>query len=364
MKKPDWKSALYFVLTGLLLAAAAFFNKYPLTVAESGAWIASGFDLTAPEQHSLAYPLFMRAVHWQATMWTVVMAHGLLLNFLLLRLVTIVLPNLPTRLVHFPLVVFLVLLTPMSWAVGTLDPAIWLPMLLLAVFVLLKNEQAGWVDVVVSSLICAIGMGINLPFLACGLIGIVALTDYGALRALPMDRTRKMMLSGLLLAFGLGLALNIAGGTHRLAAPKLSDGFRQFRTIKAGVGYDLFWEDSAPYAALKDRLPNEINEFMNSRQNRAALRFGVVKWVNYGVLFLSILVLLAGLLGTDATLRSLSGYLLFTVIGSLFMTGWLLGPDHLRGSALVSLAPLGAGIVILARLEPRILQGLGNSTQS
>ncbi|MEM7036714.1 MAG: hypothetical protein AAF570_07025, partial [Bacteroidota bacterium] len=141
MTKERIGSVIYFLLTGMIVCGAAFFNKYPLVTDASAGFMESSFILEAPHGQPFGYPLYLRITGWQSTFWPAIIYQGFLLNFLLIRTIRLLVPTIPWRALHFPMVIGLALLSSMSWMAGALLPAIFLSILLLSVFLFFADQD-------------------------------------------------------------------------------------------------------------------------------------------------------------------------------------------------------------------------------
>ncbi|MEO8066817.1 MAG: hypothetical protein ABI599_03895 [Flavobacteriales bacterium] len=114
---------LYYFVTGLILAIPALMNQSPLVFSDSGAYIVSSFKLTAMTDRPMGYPLILRAVTWQASMWPMIFFQCTLASWLI-QLVLRQLQPQRTQLwrLHIPLLGILLLTSSLAWYTSQLMP--------------------------------------------------------------------------------------------------------------------------------------------------------------------------------------------------------------------------------------------------
>lgn len=139
-----WRMFAYGACVTFLIAACAFFNRYPLVFSDSGTYIRSAFTLEPPPDRPIGYSLIIRAVTWQSTLWTVVLFQAAMLAWLLWETLKKVLPaRLDLLRSHLVLVLGLVLFTSMPWYAAQIMPDIFSAMVILVLYLLFRAQELG-----------------------------------------------------------------------------------------------------------------------------------------------------------------------------------------------------------------------------
>lgn len=138
------RSFLYYFATGLILAIPALMNQSPLVFSDSGAYIVSSFKLTAMTDRPMGYPLIMRAVTWQASMWPMIFFQCSLASWLIHLVLRQLVPQRKQlwRL-HLPLLAILLLTSSLAWYTSQLMPDALSGLLGLLLFLVFFGKNLG-----------------------------------------------------------------------------------------------------------------------------------------------------------------------------------------------------------------------------
>lgn len=338
MRSANWKQQLghlgYFLFTAFFVAGAAFFNKFPLVRESSGAYLEASFSLENLAQETMAYPWLIRATTWQATVWTIVLVQAFLLNFLLLRVTKLLVPGLPLRFVHFPVVLLLALFSSMTWVTSTLHPDIFLSLGLLAGFVFVWDDELRRPARIFLGAVLVGSFWTKSEFVLYAImVTPLLLAVWFWKRKLVSARLKKRFLLGmglLLLPFVLTEGVHLISksafhfDSHALATAKVPHPINVAKQLGSGnfTRYPLYWEDNPDpqkaYIAevIHQRLPHEFGEYMNCRQNRDNLQLWYISWLNLPLLFLSLAVLIWGM-SRGQTAGPWAAFLYLVGIGTL-----------------------------------------------
>lgn len=138
---------LYFFVTGLLVIVPALWNQSPLVYSDSGAYIHRVWTLEAMTDRPMGYPLIMRAVSWQVSMWPVVFFQGMMTSWLLFEVLRWAFPKArKLRPAHLTLLIVLVLISSLPWYAAQLMPDALTAPMGLAIFLLLLSDHMGIVE--------------------------------------------------------------------------------------------------------------------------------------------------------------------------------------------------------------------------
>ena len=133
-----WRSALYYLLTGLILVVPALANQYPLVYSDSGTYIATSRNLLPPIDRPIGYGFLIRAVTWQSTLWTVVFFQGAVSSWLVREAMRTLFPAMGNAWRPHVLVLSVLLLcSSLPWYASQLMPDVFSGLLALIVFLLL-----------------------------------------------------------------------------------------------------------------------------------------------------------------------------------------------------------------------------------
>ncbi len=141
MKNTLLSDVLSWLLGGMLLCSAAFYNGFPLIYPDTGEYILEGFTgEVSIFNRPMPYALFLRHSSLATSLWYVVLAQGLLLSSVLFLFLKHVLPRSkgkPVALMHLAILFVLVLCTGVSTRSSQVMPDIFAPMPALVLCILL-----------------------------------------------------------------------------------------------------------------------------------------------------------------------------------------------------------------------------------
>ena len=134
------RKALIFIMGALILSGMAFINKYPLLFPDTYSYLTDGINLIRlkwpDNQRPVFYGLFIWLLHWEHTLWPVVLVQGLILTHLIwltLRVHSAAL----SPLVFLGIIALLAILTPLSWYASHIMPDVFLGVLILSAFLVI-----------------------------------------------------------------------------------------------------------------------------------------------------------------------------------------------------------------------------------
>lgn len=136
---------------------------------------------------------------------------------------------------------------------------------------------------------------------------------------------------------------------------------RQLTRISIGSGIYAYDEVSSPYLALKIRKPNELNEYLHSRQNYKLLKMDMVNIIDGFLLLMSVILILIWS-GTDNAakeIKMLIGIVLIAYILNALVTGALANVyDRLqaRMTWLIILSAVPVGFSLVKQATDRLQQ--------
>jgi hypothetical protein len=122
-----------FLLTGLLLLLwPALYNGYPLVYSDTGTYLLSSVTLQSFPDRPIGYGIFIRIFGWQATTWPVIVAQGLIIYCITLRVTRLFFIR--CRLFHLTILAFLAGISSLPWYAAQLMPDVFAGILILAIY--------------------------------------------------------------------------------------------------------------------------------------------------------------------------------------------------------------------------------------
>ena len=144
---------------GIVLSTLAFVNGYPLVYADSGAYVRASITLEQLDDRPLGYSLFLRAITWQETLWTVPIVQGALVSWLLLVLLrALVDRQVDIHRKHNILKAFLGVGTSLPWYTAQIMADIFTPVLFLSTYVITSRLALRWPALIFVHLVVLLGL--------------------------------------------------------------------------------------------------------------------------------------------------------------------------------------------------------------
>ncbi|HRY31994.1 MAG TPA: hypothetical protein P5531_03400 [Bacteroidales bacterium] len=258
------KQVLLILTGGFILCFWAFYNHYPITFWDTGAYLYAGYHNAVPLDRPIIYGLFLRHVSMADSLWLVVLAQGLIVS-LLVYYYFYYLTASRFRGTFFLFYIFLLtFLTGASFTVSTLMPDIFTSVALLSLGLLLMVRQMKIRDLIIICFLFVLGISVHnshimIVFTVLFVISILWLFRKFRLK-LEFLSTKKLIISWILLfcATGgvslthhaLGKTWAISRGTHMFMMARLAD---------LGILQDYLqkncWYKDYRICAYKDEIP-------------------------------------------------------------------------------------------------------------
>jgi hypothetical protein len=249
------------------LLGAAVWNRYPLTFWDTRAYLLHSVTLAPRVDRVIGYSLFIRALSWTGTMWTVVAAQAGAMAWLLWLCAGLVLRRVPPLRFVMALAV-LALLSALPWIAGQLMPDVFTPMMLLALFGLIR----GWARMgsgvrLALGLIIALAAAVHVTHALFGL----AMTGAVVLAGWRRSQRSGLLISGaftvLFLIFGLAgmMGFNYSR-THRAELVSGGNAFLLAHLVESGLASEVLdahcGERSYVLCPYRASLPMTTDEFL------------------------------------------------------------------------------------------------------
>lgn len=142
------KNNWIFILSSLLLIFPALFSKFPLVFSDSGTYINSSVTFIPPSDRPLGYGLFINVFSWKYTLWTVIIAQGIIASFLIWNMTLFILREKDqrfTRISFISVVILLAMASSLPWYASQIMPDIFIAYGAVATLLLfVKKEEKKW----------------------------------------------------------------------------------------------------------------------------------------------------------------------------------------------------------------------------
>lgn len=206
------KSLVHLVLTALMLMAIVFYNGFPLTENDTGAYIECGIKNIIPQDRSVFYAWFLRYTSLWSSLWYTVFVQCLLTAWLLQRLMLVLLG--PQNLKRYLFISAVIAsLTCVGWVSGFLMPDIFAALLLIAIILLFVDGACPqWMTVVYVLVIFISVIVHNSHFLILGLFGGMLALWFAVKRGMRELKIALSLVGLSALSWGLTCGVNYAHG--------------------------------------------------------------------------------------------------------------------------------------------------------
>ncbi len=133
--------AFYFLITSLVVIAPALYNRYPLMYFDSGAYMEMAVNLEPSFHRAFGYPLLIKWTGWMVSNWPLILLQGIVLTYLLYKLLQAVLKRPDVKWEHLLSVLLLSFASAMPWYASQLMPDVWSLILVLSLGLVLISER-------------------------------------------------------------------------------------------------------------------------------------------------------------------------------------------------------------------------------
>ncbi len=140
---PFMKNFVYIFLASIFLCSAGFFNSFPLVYPDTGAYIFSGFENLVLWDRPIFYGWFIRHVSLEESLFLVIFVQALMLSYLIFLMFKFYCNLKFWKNWYLVFILFLVLVTAISYQTSRLMPDIFTPIMILASLLLIFH----WEDI-------------------------------------------------------------------------------------------------------------------------------------------------------------------------------------------------------------------------
>jgi hypothetical protein len=217
-----------------------------------GCYLSASHDLIQPWERPIGYPLIIRALTWQSTLWTVIFFQGMLGSWLIMKTIRTLFPAGPLKWQgHVIILAFLLVVGSLPWYAAQLMPDVFSAYLGLCVFLIFFGRSQGRLERsalwILLFFIAITHYSHFLMLIVLGAFGLVMLWK------LPWFRRRfRVSVAGLFAVPAAGILFCMAYNAGQGSGFVLSPASSLFLAGK-------FIESGVMHSYLKRRCPEESN---------------------------------------------------------------------------------------------------------
>ncbi|NDC42055.1 MAG: hypothetical protein EBZ77_10980 [Chitinophagia bacterium] len=174
-KPAPYAEALAVLLGAICLLLPALLNGYPLINTDLGTYLPSGFTLEEPIDRPIAYGLLLRVATLSGkTLYGVVVLQSVLMSWLIVRLIRRMAGGHQYPWLALGIIAFLSVFSSVSWIVSEALPDVFTSIALLALLLLLLQQEQVWVNLLLFFMYTfSITTHISHLAIFCSLMGMV-----------------------------------------------------------------------------------------------------------------------------------------------------------------------------------------------
>lgn len=139
-KHPNFRHFINIISGTFVLMLISFYNGYPLVYSDTGTYIASGFDLFVPNDRPIFYGLFIKVFSLKTSLWFVVIVQNLLTSYIIYEVFKMFFQKY-LAVIFLTSLAILNLLTGIGWYSNQIMADLFIPIAILAAFILLFNSK-------------------------------------------------------------------------------------------------------------------------------------------------------------------------------------------------------------------------------
>ncbi len=266
------KTAWHLLLGTIILSAIALYNGYPLVYSDTGTYIVSGFEKLIPTDRPITYGFFIKFSSMGISAWFIVLFQNLITALVILKTIKLFNFNqIYLSKVYYFILIVLVLSTGISWYSNQLIPDFFAPIVILSLFISLKNKKLfnfEGITILIILILSAVSHFSHL-LIVSALIGIILITRpfFPITREVSFKRT--LTIAGIIflswfiiptINYSIDKKFRISKGTHVFLMAHLNDTgiLKKFLDEKCN---DPEFID-CKLCKYKDSLPTDLASFI------------------------------------------------------------------------------------------------------
>jgi hypothetical protein len=169
------KSIVYnfciLVLFAILCISVALFNRFPIVLPDTGAYMVSGFTYTFLPERPIIYGLFIAITGMKSTLWLPIFAQGLIISYLIYKLVFFLKFKYPL-LLTFISIVLLIFTTGFSTYASQVMPDIFTSCSIISLILLVLYKELNVIEKIILSFIFLLSTLVHSSHLFINLISL------------------------------------------------------------------------------------------------------------------------------------------------------------------------------------------------
>lgn len=267
------KNGLMVLSGAFILSLVALYNGFPLVYSDTGTYIYSGFDLFVPVDRPIMYGLLIRLFSLKFSLWIVIFMQDLMTAFILFEVVRhFFAGNARFLQIYVGLILFLTFFTGVAWYSNQLMPDFFIPLAVLAIFMLIRRKKMDFLPVVliVAILLLALLTHFSHLLIATVLIGVLWMIRWVMKHYLADVSVRRLLMVTVVItsAWLILPAINYAVD-QEFSISKGSHVFLMAHLNETGI-LKKFLDENCPNEAyrdcklcmVKDSLPADVASFI------------------------------------------------------------------------------------------------------
>lgn len=149
---------LLVLLGGLIFISIGLINGFPLVTSDTGTYVASGFEYFVPVDRPIIYGWIIRNVSLKESLWFVIFFQGIILSYLLSRIMDVYLTKNNSRAKKVIVFILLSFFTSVSWFCSQIMPDIFTAFGILSIALLLSEKVNSYFEKIVLVLILLLSL--------------------------------------------------------------------------------------------------------------------------------------------------------------------------------------------------------------
>ena len=170
------KDIILVLLCGVLLCYMAFVNYFPIVYPDCGTYIISGFTFKVPVDRPIFYGIFVREASLLISLWLVIWMQGVLLALVVFYYFKYLSGTTKFRLYYILYIFIITFFTAASFNVSQLIPAVFTPISILSMGLILFASEMKKRDRDITALILVLSIAVHNSHLYISILVLIMLT--------------------------------------------------------------------------------------------------------------------------------------------------------------------------------------------
>ena len=197
--QPHLVTVGFYIIGTLLFSSAAIYNRFPLVYPDSGSYLQGLIEWHNLNERPIFYSIFVGILHWQQSLWLIVVGQSILTVFVIERALARLVPNVGV-ITKFGVLSMLTLATSLPWFTGQIIADFFAPVMVLAIYLAAveRNCLAKWEYYTLLLILCVAQashythVGIALGLLICLAVAAVVFKTPSLRNLIPVALTSAL----------------------------------------------------------------------------------------------------------------------------------------------------------------------------